>query len=263
MRIDRLYLELTRNCTLECEHCLRGNKEKKDMDVLTLENSLKDIEVINTLLLTGGEPLLNIEILKALPRIIEKYNIQVNNISIITNGTVESIEHIRALKKISESCNSFDLVLSSDLFHRLEWNRLKLNDVVENNFKIYQQFFSMRKFLDNDSFHSIVLLSSGRAKSLSEDRLKELEKKYYIKYKFSSEAEEYLIQRNGDNIYGKLYINVYGNVTPYNVSFSDEDDCYNSNQNVNDKSLIEILDEINNQELCSYTRQRIRNVSNQ
>ena len=50
MRIDRLYLEVTRNCTLECEHCLRGDKETKDI----LPNRLKifkqraDIENPNT-----------------------------------------------------------------------------------------------------------------------------------------------------------------------------------------------------------------------
>ena len=263
MRIDRLYLEVTRNCTLECEHCLRGNKEIKDMDIITLENSLKDIESINTILLTGGEPLLNIKLLKALPRIIEKYNITVNNISIITNGTVESIEHIKALKELCKSCNYFELILSSDLFHRLEWNRLKLRDTVENNFKIYQQFFSIRKDLENDSFHSVSLLSSGRAKTLSEERLKELERKYYIKYNFFTEREQNLIKRQGNRIYGKLYINVYGNITPYNVSFSEEDDCFNSKQNVNDKSLDVILDEIDNQELCSYTRKRIIKSSNQ
>lgn len=263
MRIDRLYLELTRNCTLKCEHCLRGDKEIKDMDVLTLENCLKNIKEINTLLLTGGEPLLNIKVLKALPRIIEKYNIIVNNIFIITNGTVASENHIDALKAISESCRYFELILSSDLFHRLEWSRLNFKDRVENNYKIYQQFFPIRKFLDNDSFNSVVLLLSGRAKQLTAERLKELKRKYYITYKFSSESEECLIKRNGDNVYGKLYINVHGNVAPYDVSFTDEDDCYSTELNVNYKSLETILNSIDNQELHSYTRQRIRKASNQ
>ena len=141
MIIDKMYLEVTRNCTLECEHCLRGNKEIKDMDLITLENSLKDVKEINTLLLTGGEPLLNIKVLKTLPKLIDKYNILINNISIITNGTVASLNHVSALQTLCEKCNSFDLILSSDLFHRLEWNRLKINDRVENNYKFYQQYF--------------------------------------------------------------------------------------------------------------------------
>ena len=263
MKIDKMYLEVTRNCTLECEHCLRGNKEIKDMDLLTLENSLKDVREINTLLLTGGEPLLNIKILTELPRIIEKYNIAIHNISIITNGTVASINHVNALRAISKKCDSFDLILSSDLFHRLEWTRLNIKERVERNYNLYQEFFPMRKFLDNDSFHSIVLLASGRAKSLSTERLKELEKKYYIKYKFMTEEEQNLIRKSGDSIYGKLYINVHGNVTPYDVSFTDEDDCYNTELNVNYKSLESILNNIDNQELHSYAKQLIKKVSNQ
>ena len=120
----------------------------------------------------------------------------------------------------------------------------------------------MRKYLDNDAFHSIVLLSSGRAKTLSEERLKELEKKYYIKYKFMKEEEHNQIMRNGKNIYGKLYINVYGNVTPYDVSFSDEDDCYNSNLNVNDIPLEVIINNIDNQELHTHTKKLIKQASN-
>ncbi len=263
MKIDKLYLEITRNCTLECEHCLRGNKEIKDMDLMTLENSLKDVKEINTLLLTGGEPLLNIKLLKELPKIIERNNIIINNISIITNGTVASLNHVNALKYLSDKCNSFDLILSSDLFHRLEWSRLQIKDKVEKNYKFYQEYFPMRKYLDNDSFHSILLLSSGRAKTLTKERLKELEKKYYIKYKFMTEEEQNLIKKSGDSIYGKLYINVYGNVTPYDVSFSDEDCCYNYNLNVNYLPLEKILNNLDNQELHTYTRKRIKKCSNQ
>ena len=51
MKIDKMYLEVTRNCTLECEHCLRGNKEVKDMDLTTLENTLCGVNEINTLYL--------------------------------------------------------------------------------------------------------------------------------------------------------------------------------------------------------------------
>lgn len=260
MKIDKMYLEVTRNCTLECEHCLRGNKETKDMDLITLENTLKSVKEIDTLLLTGGEPLLNINVLNELPKIIDKYSIVVNNISIITNGTVASLNHLKILQKVSEKCNTFDLILSSDLFHRLEWNRLNINDRVENNYKFYQAYLPMRKYLDNDSFHSILLLSSGRAKSLSKERLKELERKYYIKYKFMTEEEKNIIKKSGDYVHGKLYINVYGNVTPYNVSFLDEDDFYSSNLNINNMPLELILDAINNQELKSHARKLVKNA---
>ena len=252
MKIDKMYLEVTRNCTLECEHCLRGNKEVKDMDLITLENSLKDVQEINTLLLTGGEPLLNIKLLNELPKLIDKYQLKINNISIITNGTVASVEHVNALTILGKKCDNLDLILSSDLFHRLEWMRLQLLDKVEKNYQFYKEYLPIRKYLDNDSFHSIILQSKGRAKSLTEERLKELEKKYYIKYKMCDEEEENIIKRDNDYVYGKLYINVFGNVTPYNISFNDEDDCYETNLNINNMSLNNIINCINNEEV--YTR---------
>ena len=54
MNFEKLYLEVTRECTMRCEHCLRGENEHKSMSIETLENSLKDIKHIHTLLLSGG-----------------------------------------------------------------------------------------------------------------------------------------------------------------------------------------------------------------
>ena len=56
--INELLLEITRNCTLECEHCLKGDCQKFNIDDNTLNNVFKDIKSIKTLVLTGGEPLL-------------------------------------------------------------------------------------------------------------------------------------------------------------------------------------------------------------
>lgn len=44
MKLEKLYLEVTRMCTLECEHCLRGDREqtkyKSNINELGLVNSL-------------------------------------------------------------------------------------------------------------------------------------------------------------------------------------------------------------------------------
>ena len=44
MKLEKLYLEVTRMCTLECEHCLRGDRENKYMSTKTIENILKDVK---------------------------------------------------------------------------------------------------------------------------------------------------------------------------------------------------------------------------
>lgn len=72
MYFEKLYLELTRECTMQCEHCLRGDREHKYMSIETLENLLKEVNNIETLLLSGGEPLLHIDALEALSKLIDK-----------------------------------------------------------------------------------------------------------------------------------------------------------------------------------------------
>ena len=41
MKVENLYLELTRMCTLECEHCLRGDRRNEYMSFETINNVFK------------------------------------------------------------------------------------------------------------------------------------------------------------------------------------------------------------------------------
>ena len=61
MYIKKLCLQVTRMCTLKCEHCLKGDGEEKYMPFETIANILKDVTEIDELLITGGEPLLAID----------------------------------------------------------------------------------------------------------------------------------------------------------------------------------------------------------
>lgn len=223
MKVDSLYLEITRNCTIECEHCLRGDKEQKNMTPETLENILKNIREIKTLLLSGGEPLLAITILESLPKLIEKYHIKIETIGIISNGTVCSNRHIEALEKIKESCSNFKFFLSSDLFHRLEWKRLGLEEKVSKNFEKYHQIFQMEKFLENDRFHNITLNLKGRAEHLTPERIQKITENQYINYDFAEVPVEGNIEIEQESIYGKVCIDVNGNIVDYSASYEEED----------------------------------------
>ena len=64
-----LVVEVTRRCKLKCAHCLRGPAQNKDMDAFFFRNVIErftNSELFNVgcLTLTGGEPLLNISVLK-------------------------------------------------------------------------------------------------------------------------------------------------------------------------------------------------------
>jgi len=61
---DNLVLEVTRKCNMNCAHCLRGNAEDKDISFDLIDILLDNIDSINMITFTGGEPSLNVKALK-------------------------------------------------------------------------------------------------------------------------------------------------------------------------------------------------------
>ncbi len=55
MYIDNVIIELTRECNMLCQHCLRGNAEHSLISEKSLENFFSQVDGIETLSLTGGE----------------------------------------------------------------------------------------------------------------------------------------------------------------------------------------------------------------
>lgn len=253
MNIDRLYLEITRYCTFECEHCIKGNREQKNMSNSTLDNIFKDISSVDTLLLTGGEPLINIRILKHLGDIIRDNDIYVKRIGIVTNGTICTDRHIDILRQLKESCDYFEFHLSCDLFHRLEWDRLHTKDLVDRNYKKYESELGLRKFLDNDRYHRVSLFRNGRARFITSSRLEELSKKYYIDYFFQEVDDSCDLVMDDNKIIGKLCIDVNGNVVDFNSTFEEEDSTSES-FNVNNDSISSIVSKYINTKNKSYQK---------
>ena len=243
MDFENLYIELTRQCTMQCEHCLRGERENKSMSIQTLENIFQDINHIGVLLLTGGEPLINIKAIEHLAKIIKERQIKVDNIGLITNGTILSPRHIKGLKELESNCDSFQFFLSNDLFHRQEWNRLGLTRKVDRNFEVYQKFFPIKRYLDNDSYHRVVLQRKGRARYISDERIQELRQKNHIAYRFDTEEDSAPLSIVGTRITGKACVDVYGSFVPYNKSFQEEDNLSMAQYNVNNRPVSEFIGE--------------------
>lgn len=242
MIIDNLYLEITRNCSFECEHCLRGNKENKNMSLATLENILKDIKHIKRLLLSGGEPLINIKLLEELPELIKKYNITIEEIGIITNGTIMSPRHLIALDSLSKCCDRFSFFLSNDLFHRLEGHRLGLEDIIVRNYDTYNKRYSLEKYpRQKERYCNISLAYKGKAKELTEQRIKEITKGKYIHYYFEDIPFDQSIACEGNIVHGKVCIDVNGNLVDYSMSYDEEDELADNGLNVNLFPLSEII----------------------
>lgn len=257
MYIKKLCLQVTRNCTLECEHCLRGDRENKFMSFETIANILRDVDEIDELLFTGGEPLLAIDQILKTIEIIKNNNIKVSKITIMTNGTIlnKSVrDAIRRLSNIAE----LSLELSSDVFHVLELVRLNLFEKWRKDSKVFFNELNADRYdwgIDDGTIkigddYFCPILETGRAKTISKERLREINSLlndhfYFVIWdsRILSRNEiifNYDSETNRAN--GIVYVNVNGNVVPWNMSFNEEDeDAERYSSNINKIGLLNAI----------------------
>lgn len=237
MVIEELQIEMTRNCTLSCEHCLRGEKECKNIENGTLDNIFKDVTTVNNLILTGGEPLIAVEQLEYLINIINNRNIHVGYIQIITNGTIMSARVLRILKGLREICR-LGLGVSSDIFHMLELDRLGLRALRDKNLQILKELFDVIEYGKSfENGEKTFLSYCGRAETLTKERLAEINQNEGCNYVLT-EGVRTMIQPEtkiwGSWVFGYLPVDINGNIVSYGQSFNEEDiEANEINTNIN------------------------------
>lgn len=231
MTVQNLYLEITRACTLKCEHCLRGENRNEYMSLKTLNNIFKDIKKIDRLLLTGGEPLLAISQLEEIIRLIKENSIKINSILIITNGTVLNDRVIKVLKELS-SLSNLIIKVSYDVFHLIELNRLNLHDKRKSNYLVLKELFNAEDYgvIDN-ARHKALIIKRGRAAQLTKERLNQINEQYSVEndvdmslsylpeYSFDAEYDI-----DNDIMNGTISTDVNGNIVAYGLSFDEENE---------------------------------------
>lgn len=102
MIIDTLVLEVTRRCNMQCMHCLRGHSQNVDMTRDMIDKIFEDIESVYNIVFTGGEPFLNIDIIKYALDVVNKKEIQIHSFFLATNGKVFNDENIIVLNNWME-----------------------------------------------------------------------------------------------------------------------------------------------------------------
>lgn len=248
MDIETLIIQITRNCTLYCEHCCRGDKQVINMSTTTIDNILKDVKCIKRLFLTGGEPFIAIEALERLTEVVKENKIQINQIGIIINGTILSSRHLKVLKELSQIA-TLDIRVSSDIFHMLELERLGLMEKRNSNIALLREYFTVLDYsqddgcrlMNNRSIFTIGLYDKGRAKTLSEERLEEINQMipnpYIVSENFYvTHVRTYV---DGNTVHGTLYVDVNGNLVLQSAEeFEAEDEeAREAGININNMSI--------------------------
>lgn len=84
--IPHLAIEVTRRCNIQCNHCLRGDIQNKNIPLEYIDNLLDQIHSIGHFCPTGGEPSLNVPAIKYFIDGCKKRNITIESFYIATNG---------------------------------------------------------------------------------------------------------------------------------------------------------------------------------
>lgn len=123
--INNLYIEVTRKCNMNCNHCLRGEKENENLSLNDI-NKLFDNEIlkIKNLTITGGEPTLNIKAILQIIKNIISNNIFIDHFVMVINGSIYNQSLIDELnnfynyyQKNYHHYPKFFLICSQDQFH--------------------------------------------------------------------------------------------------------------------------------------------------
>lgn len=161
LAIDNLCIEVTRRCNMMCEHCLRGDSQNIDITHKIINEALKNIQYINDITFTGGEPTLHLEAISYTLNVCKTKNIEVDHIYIVTNGTNITDEFIRILIDWYLYCDDIDelfgVAISQDPFHA---------DIDKTNIR---KLKTLRFFHEDDKKNDFKygLINEGRATNIT------------------------------------------------------------------------------------------------
>lgn len=99
---NQLAVEITRRCNMACGHCLRGDAENVDLTGMDIDSVLDQAEAIGRLIITGGEPVMNLRAIQHLSNGIARRGIPLMRVQIITNGLIYEERLVALAKRFSE-----------------------------------------------------------------------------------------------------------------------------------------------------------------
>lgn len=119
--VSNLILEVTRQCNMRCEHCLRGEAQRLNMSRAVIDKVLSQVHQISQVTFTGGEPSLNIPAIEYFTSTIKNLGIGPDSFYVVTNGKDNSKRLVDALIDLYDICEDSEqmcgLAMSRDQYH--------------------------------------------------------------------------------------------------------------------------------------------------
>ena len=240
--IQNLGMIITNDCNLNCDHCMRGEKCHKKMSNEVIKHTFKDVVAVSNLCICGGEPLLALDVLENIFNYIIENKILVEQITLVTNGTIYSEEFIRMYNEMNNYISYFknkgcSFSISYDEYHMKEIERLHLEQQYIENYKKYKEskLFSGIQPLNP----KLKLFREGNAEKLPLSQTVPLRKMEYVITYVGKFAR--LDEKNGlCNIGPLVTVNADGVLTECDASFYHQATIYNYG-NVLDNTIHDIV----------------------
>ena len=121
---DGLVMEVTRRCNIRCDHCLRGEPQMIDMSRAVVDATLRQVNSVYHLTLTGGEPTLNLPIIDYIVQAFQKHEVGLESFYMATNGVNPSMAVIKTLINLYEICDDKEEC-------RLEWSNDQYHEIMD------------------------------------------------------------------------------------------------------------------------------------
>jgi hypothetical protein len=205
-----IMFEITRFCNMACPHCIRGEAEKRRIKKDYINATLQQIPMIGTIMFTGGEPALAVDLMNYTLDACQHYNVEVSNFWMATNGTIASQKFFNSIERWVSYCTENEisgLRVSIDEYHDEIDNRYVFEEFAEyglpedTGVKIYVEF--------QGAPHEDNLIGEGRA---------------YYNYATTRTVAHNIHLYDDGRIEGSLYINAKGFVlTTCDISYETSD----------------------------------------
>lgn len=166
-----LMIEVTEKCNFKCGHCLRGPADKAVFSQETLYKFLEKscVKYISDITFTGGEPLLHHKIISETLKTFWRFNVEVGNFYIATNGSSFNKDSLLAIGELHSYCSDNEIScveISNSIWHQKERERLSLSKFVPSSFDdMYDLYYDeINEIIENHypSFNEIIFVKDRR-----------------------------------------------------------------------------------------------------
>jgi hypothetical protein len=232
MDIRQLIIEVGRGCNMHCAHCLRGEAEEAEVKMEDVISLLNQVENIDEITFTGGEPTLYVDKIVEIIDYIMDNEIPTCGFYIASNGIIKSKKLMFKLAEFYEYCDgdlegyNCNYDVSKDIWHEEQAG-------YRNNELGWLRAFSFVKYRDEGKSETKYLITEGRAAENGfGHRMLDTDKKFYME---------------DDETVELVYLNALGYLLP-DCDYSYETQREMKPYHVDEMPLEEIIEKFNKEE---------------